>query len=243
MFPGLEMMAAGVILASASGADAAWCQASAPKIEVVPRMDPLQVDHSTSHLTLRNFATIEVSPYGPGAETVHQGLTRPNIGIRYDWQPGGTVRQAGAQNEVCLWYERIKIDLSLSPKIYVASEIPEGTCTYREVLAHEQKHLAVSRRVVNKYAKLIGQAVLSDITAKGWVAGPVPKEVQMETQEGLDRRLEGIVKSYFSALEKEHEAMQKQVDTLSEYQRVDAACPKDPPYIKQALEKAATAPR
>lgn len=105
-------------------------------------------------------------------------------------------------------------------KIYVAKEFPKRSCPYREVLAHEEKHKAVDRQLVEEYSEKI-KTLFLDVSKK---IGVVRNATSAIVDDQIDSAFSQAISKLTKEIETEHVERQKQVDTKEEYQRVTDSC-------------------
>lgn len=131
------------------------------------------------------------------------------------------VETEGRGETRCVGYADGELRLRLGARIYVASEIPDGTCLYREVLAHEHKHRALGADMTAGLARDLEAAVaaaLAEAPYEEVPAGAKPWVV-------AERRLDGIIDAVYAVFRREHSRRQLAIDSDAEYHRVGTACP------------------
>ncbi len=202
-----------------------WCQPKeAPHINIHTSTDQVSFDFSLSEKQLNKFSVSTVNPYASNIITDVGGLMKG--GIEANMQMSfGTMTDRGA-GQMCYWHDTIDVSLHIKPTIYIANEFPAGSCMHTAIMEHEQKHVTVDREIVNKYAKLIGEAFQSDIT-RYRVFGPIPISQGDAMAQQLKHRMESIFKTYTAQMSAERKQRQQQVDNINEYERVNHLCPKE----------------
>ena len=95
---------------------------------------------------------------------------------------------------------------------------------FNAIMEHEQKHVMVDREIVNKYAKLMGQAIRDDITTHR-IYGPVPISQQQSLNQQLNTRMETLLNHFTNQMSTERRKRQQAVDSLNEYERINHLCP------------------
>lgn len=101
---------------------------------------------------------MEVPPRG----WVLQGVTITNdhLDIR-----AKTARQTLRDGRVCIWLVWVEATLGMPEQhVYVANDYPDYSCEYRSVLAHENKHVAINRTVVQSFAEPMRKALQDGVT-------------------------------------------------------------------------------
>lgn len=123
----------------------------------------------------------------------------------------------------CVWVQALQVNLSLHSMIYIARELERGTCDYRELLAHERKHVAIDQEIMTKYRAEM-RAFLEQRLIFDGVVGPVPVNLARGAQSDLVRQVGQLVDTKMQALHQERDARQQALDTPEEYARLNAAC-------------------
>ena len=217
---GLDYFVAGYLhLASAGNL---CSRQSEPKITVASSDTKIRYDGSKSQAELDNFKYDTVSPYDKSLQTHVGGLmagevsVAQNIRIYQETYP--------RLNQGCLYIDAIKVDLHIKPVIYIASEYPKGSCMYNAVMEHEKKHIAVDRAIVGKYTGVITRGVRKALAKIGAAHGPFTQGQLKFEQEKLQTFVQDTIKQYSAQMSAERQKKQQDVDTLEEYERVQAKC-------------------
>lgn len=200
-----------------------WCTSvQSPHIRVKTDTDNIQYDFSKSEKDLNHFSIDTVNPYGDSVITDVGGLMQGRINVSQRMKYGTLTNTR--TSEICYWYTEVTVSLHVSPTIFVAKEFPKGSCKHKAILDHEHQHVMIDREIVNKYAKMIGDTLYREVSERG-VFGPVPlsKSTQLEGQ--LKKRMELLLTQYSDQINEERRIRQQALDSLSEYERVNKACP------------------
>ena len=209
-----------LVMSPALAAD--WCRPNqAPHINVQTSTDQIGYDYSRSEKDLNNFDITTVNPYGNNVITDVGGLMKGGIMTQQQMSFGIIANPNVHQS--CLWYDTINVSIHIRPTIFIAREFKQGTCMHNSIMQHEMKHVTADRLIVNKYADLIGQA-LRDDAAKYPVFGPVATSEQEKLVSMIKERLQKILTHYTTQMSAERKELQQQIDSLSEYERVNKSC-------------------
>ncbi len=194
----------------------------APVIEIKPTTKKVEFVLSKTSEQLEALKSDTVSPYAPGTDTATGGLRQdtPEIKMEIKW---GTMHYT-ARDVVCLWYDKINVTITLNPKIYIASdgEFRNEKC-HAAIKEHELKHVAVDREVVNRYALRLGKAIQEAVNEAG-AMGPYNMHEFDAAQGRLVAHIESVMEAQELHLHTEMAKRQAQVDTIEEYERVNAIC-------------------
>ncbi len=192
-------------------------------INITPSTQKVQVITNRTLAQLQNEQIDTINPHSFNGVSVTQGFAQGKISMKAEVKLDySTLPQYRA---ACLWYDTISVSFDIDPHIYIAKEVHQDRCMGQAVLAHEMKHVNADRQVVNKYSQIIGQKLITELKARGFMAGPV----KIEEAEAIAERMK---KTVMQIIELEHERMnldrrdaQGQVDSAQEYARVAALCP------------------
>lgn len=213
---GIDVIAASGLLALT--ANPVTCTVpKAPVITVRPVTDrPRRID-SRSIAQLGRQKADTISPYGRNVEQMIFGLHVGSLKLSASTQIGYRVYELLEVS--CLYYNAVNIEIRLSPAIYVVKEFKPGSCAHDAVLAHEKKHAAVDREIVNKYAPRIGAEVQKAINAAG-ALGPYPLADMKPASDRMIRHVQTAIALLELQMTEEQARRQQAVDSLEEYERV-----------------------
>ncbi|MBL6455627.1 hypothetical protein JMJ55_09855 [Belnapia sp. T6] len=120
-------------------------------------------------------------------------------------------------------------------RVRIAREIPEGGCLWREVLAHERRHVAVNRRSLRE-AAAAARAAAAAWAARAEGHGATLEEAMAGLRTGLRQAIEPALAAMRSGRATAHGA----IDTQAEYERLGRTCPADQQRLREALRQAAS---
>lgn len=182
------------------------------------------INHTKSRYDLRDFDVSTKSPYGDKNFTHVNGLMRGPVELTTKmtiaWQSDAS------RQENCFWYRTITLTLKLQPTIYVAKEIPKGTCYFNAIIQHEMKHVEVDRGLIRDYQNIIYDTIENYVHS----AGPLdhsPMGDEKAAQKKLTKDLEREVQDIHVRMREDRIERQAAIDTLGEYNRVADECDLD----------------
>ncbi len=115
------------------------------------------------------------------------------------------------------------VDLTIGYReviVYIPREVPQGTCGFNEVLAHEQKHVNVNRQLLVDFTPYITQRVQEFIRQNG-NAG----QQDMDTASAnLNAKLRALLAEVGQQMFDENTRRQRLVDSPEEYRRISLSC-------------------
>lgn len=158
-----------------------------------------------------------------------QGLTRG--GVAYQMKSSITIMSSGNRMYSCYYFKDITITMDSTPEIYIASEIPENTCLYREVMNHELTHYNIIRDVIRDYIPAFWSQ-LNGLVARVQVLGPFQGNSQAQAMQQMKSYIDSIFHGIQPQMGRDMNNRHARLDTKAEYERVKAACPQDLKYMK-----------
>jgi hypothetical protein len=211
----LALAAAGVAHADAAvpvPTFAARCEAAARREQVHVQAGEAgwRVDNSRSWRMLTQMKRTGV----PGAYVLGLTHTESRVAIQVE----GQLLQDAATGAECI-APRVDVRLRYLPVvIYVGSEFKPHTCPYREILAHEMRHLNAYLTFLPKVEERVRVRVAERFDGK-----PVygrRGETQAALRREIDTRWMPYVKDEMSRVE----TLQAGIDTPQEYARLSKVC-------------------
>ncbi len=166
-------------------------------------------------LGYRDLGVLAASLARPNARVL--GLTRGKIAVRFDARTAYYVERT--QRWECA-SPQLTVSYGFSPvTVYVAREIPQGSCAYDAVYRHEQQHVKIYHDHLVAIEKRLAEALQNRFsTGKPW-RGPVG-----ETRARLQRELDERWIPFFEREIGQAEPAQAAIDTPEQYARVAASC-------------------
>ncbi|WP_431856581.1 hypothetical protein [Azospirillum sp.] len=218
----LLLTAAALLAASAfarpAAAQAAGCpRFDRPALQIDTQVVPLKRDFDRTLAQLQAMPGRSGGPAGARAGQV-LGLAhatfgeRWQVGAHFSPQPGGVVCAALARLTVTFGFqERI---------VYIARELPPGTCIQREVLNHEMKHVSTDEALLREFMPGFKRRLEAVAARQGTIRAR--SETQAMTM--LRQPIDAAVRELMQDFSRERDRRQAKVDTLEEYRRVSKSC-------------------
>lgn len=222
MFGGFDILVASMAFHLVSQKPVVCSVPNPPKINIKPMTDEIQYDFSRSMDELGQQRTDTVNPYSPNVDTATGGLRKDQPEMRLNVKMG--TRQYPSLGVFCVWYEEIDFEIQLKPEIYVAKEFNYRPCR-QAILDHELKHVTVDRKVINKYARVMGEAIRDAVNEVGALGPYNLHNIKTIEQQMMDH-VQSAIGSKQILLEREMRQLQAQVDSLQEYEAVSKYCTK-----------------
>lgn len=141
--------------------------------------------------------------------------------LRFDLSSVRFVSVEGRDGHVCAGFEDGEIRLRLSASVYVAREIPEAACLYREVLEHEMKHKSLGEQMTKAFARDLEAQIGAALEAQPFTEVPAGTG----WRQAANRRLDQLIDDAYRVFGRQLSRSQLGIDSDAEYKRVDDACP------------------
>jgi len=150
----------------------------------------------------------------PGSYVLGLTRTESRVGVKVQ----GRMLSDPASGYECV-APRLDITLSYLPiVVYIGREFAPGTCSYREILAHEMRHLATYLKFMPQAEKTVGEALARRFQGKPLYA-PAGQARDLLQRE-LDTGWMPFIKNEMVKVER----MQAAIDTPQEYARLGKVC-------------------
>ncbi len=200
------------LLWSTSQAFAAACpQADEPNVIVTTDTGPIQYDRSKSVSQLSQLSNEPTE-----GRTI--GRTSPKVDFTY---AVGTAISTFPDGTVCAALTNLTIQLRHSiTTVYIAREIPAGSCLDREVRIHENRHVTVNNVLLSEYQNHISRELRPSLRN----IGAIRASNEDVATEALSRRIETLFSPIFKKMDAERLRRQNQIDTPQEYERAARVC-------------------
>jgi len=184
----------------------------APSVTVTRLEEPITINTQYGYRELTHLGS-DIARTGQAILGLTRGKARASFSVTMTRHPDKTRRWECASPQILLTY-------GFSPMtIYVAKEIPKGTCAYDEVLRHEMRHVTAYRSHLAAIEPKVREALTARfVTGEPW-RGPLgqpPRQLQREISERWQPYMEHEINLGMAA--------QKEIDAPEEYARVLDSC-------------------
>lgn len=157
-----------------------------------------------THHSIREGLSLGLTRYEPILE-----VRAPIVGIKL---PNGGSCAHVEHVDVTLGYENVVV--------LVAHEIPQGTCGFNEVMAHEMRHIAANQQILQMYVPRIADELKAYLRVNG-----ARQEASTDYAMNIvGQKLHDIVNPLLQEMSQENERLQQTIDTPQEYARITASC-------------------
>jgi hypothetical protein len=143
------------------------------------------------------------------------GATAAQAQGRTSWQMQGEPQPDGSY---CWAIAQLQIVVTVATKVYIAREVPRGSCLWNEVVKHEAKHVRADQKLFPQLSSLIRPKVLRAVSHSVSAAN------QTEAQGALSRIVNKAVQDAVAAFQVTRNQLQLTIDTPEEYRRANRVC-------------------
>lgn len=207
----------GLCVASASRAAECESYPNVP-VAVTPRFDEPRYDLNIDLASLQAMA----KDSRRGIPENHQGLTlglthympvvELHVPVKTITYPDGIVCSYVERADAVIGYRDVVV--------YIPQEVAQGTCGFDEVMAHEQKHIAVNRAILDEFQPRIEQQLQAFLKLNS-----VFRQTNAEYAASLVRqKLQEILDQTSDEIFAENRRRQKEVDSHEEYMHITNSC-------------------
>lgn len=184
-------------------------------VHVTPRFDAPSYDF---HVGIGDIVAMSSDMHHAIHEGLTLGLTRYEPVIAINAPIVGVRRSDGTS---CTHVEHVDVSVGYeNVVVYVARDIPQDSCGFHEIMAHEQKHINVNMRILQKYVPRIETELHAYLQTNG-----INKDADVElAMKDIKARLHEIVASILENVSHQNELLQQDVDSPEEYARITASC-------------------
>ena len=189
-----------------------------PRIQVIVDISDTVYDFSRPLAELNRLGARAATATGSDVSRL-LGLTHQAFVASTNTAPSKVVERAGGG--YCYGTGDGTITLRLATEIFIASELPVGSCLYSQVLAHEERHAKVGRRLFGEYTANVERAIAESLAEMPFIPIDAPGAAPLAAK----ARLEAIIKPLYNDFKSTYRKRQAIIDTSGEFARVRAACP------------------
>ncbi len=194
---------------------------TSPVVDLALPEEAPALDHSQ---TLQQMAALRTSYDAAALEKSDHAAGLYAAGFNISWSIDYRSVQHPQTREACVDLSRLAVTVTLvDPKIFIAREVNYGSCLYRAVLEHEQRHARVDRQILETARYSMRDTLRRRVMALERVpAGSVTLAGEL-----LKSQVADFMQPLMNALSLERVRLQADIDTKEEYQRVSKLCEDD----------------
>ncbi|MGR0183591.1 hypothetical protein [Azospirillum aestuarii] len=203
--------------ATAQGGVAACPDFAPARVVLDLQIAPLRTDYSQS---IRQLA--QKPGRRPIAGRTANSHTLGLAAIQYNqqWQAGVMTASLG-QGRYCGAAQTLTVTFGYDERtVYVARELPQGSCIHGEVLAHEMNHVTVDEQLLREYVPVLKRR-LEDVVGR---ARPAQGRSERQVMAAIEQPIKAAMRQLMEEFGRERNARQARIDTPAEYERISRSC-------------------
>ncbi len=199
-------------LSPAAMADICRAPKAPPLVNVIAVLPQPEETHSPSYHDLTKEMGAKLKPSYDAMGVSHSDLGFTFV-VNTTW--------VAYRGHRCHYLTSVDLRFGYSQRrVELARELPEGSCMYQEVRAHEYRHVAVDDGIVRNNLGYVKEQL--ELALGG--LGPVDTDNSDEALNGFKKAVRAALKPISQHVFALQDAAQERVDTESEYARVENAC-------------------
>lgn len=224
------------LMALAPSHAAAQCETHIPPfIEITVSDAAPRFDYSLSQKKMAALAQSEQLPASDVYDLTVNAMSTGNLRIDRVIKFKG---QKLPQDHVCVQVSHVLVDMHIDPVIYIASELHDVGCEFKEYYMHEMKHVEADRLLLADYKSVIARNLsFAFPTSADFNSGPLPAKDTEQTRLDLQDSVNGALEATFASMLRERSDRQKAIDSNDEFLRLTYACRPGGAGVKPELRR------
>lgn len=223
---GLDTLAASslMILASSSPYGDVCAKNQKISINVTPIVGKAQYNTSSGLKDVQGASLDVRDPYGFRDSATTYSYTRSKIVPKVSISLGYESMHRRGRSVLCAAYKSVSVQISLESSVTMASEVYKDECMRNALIKHEQRHVALDREIVNKYAAQIGQTIAEEARGERAVLGPVLKRHKQDLSNQMRRYLQKLIELELQKMSLERNEKHRDIEASTDYNDLGKEC-------------------
>jgi len=154
-----------------------------------------------------------------GSHETPVGLTAASLKLDSRFQIN--VKKRGDDYMVCAQISAFDLNFGFDDTtVYIANELPHGSCSYRTVLEHELRHVQTDQYLVQAYVPILPDLLRNALRHIGTIRASSSEAAEEEIRASISKYMADLGKN-LSQVRQKHQA---EIDTKQEYERLSRSC-------------------
>ena len=168
---------------------------------------------------LRQFALDSQKDFSSTRHETPVGLTAASLKLDTHFEIN--VRVSPDDPLVCAQIKSFQMDYGFDDTmIYLARELPNGSCSYHTVLEHEQRHVAADENLVRSTTPFLKEQLRGALARIGVIRASSPQVAETQIHDMISGYMKELGKN-LSVVRQKHQSF---IDTPQEYDRLSHSC-------------------
>lgn len=225
-----------MLLCAPSTAFAVECGPGAtPVINIMTSVSEPRFDYTISQKKMEKFTGNADIPSSAIYDLTVNAMSTGKMDVRNNIK---YTTQAKEGRQICIQVAQIDVDIHIDPVIYIATELRDDACEYKEYLLHELKHVEEDKKLIEDYKVIIKRNMAFAFpTPRDYMVGPVPASLAKDARQKLEENIEGALEATIASMIRERVPRQRAIDSAGEYLRLAVACGEGGAGVKPELRK------
>ena len=190
-----------------------------PNVSVKQLVISPQYNHTLDLANIRRLAIEGGNNVASGQHETPVGLTAASLKLDSRFQIN--IKSRGDDPLVCAQISDFELNFGFDDTIvYVASELPYGSCSYGVVLEHEMRHVQTDLFVVQSYLPILPNLLREAVRYVGTIRASSAEVAEEQIRSSISRYMGDLGKSLSQVRQK----YQGQIDSKDEYLRISKSC-------------------
>ena len=193
-----------------------------PEVEVAAHQADPTFSYNASSQDLTRRGSDAYTPPGAEGPSWHKGgLTEARTAFQ---QKMNYTVEKFPNGLTCIYVDKIVLQVTSTPTVWVANDFPQGSCMYNAVREHEMKHVHAEQSVLTTHIGRLKTA-LENVSRYRTVFGPGSEADVRARYDAYQQQVNTVVNDEFTVYRYDEGKAQQAIDTLQEYQRISHLCP------------------
>lgn len=205
------------------GSQAFACELSSarPVVTVTTIETPVRYDLTRSVEQLNGMDIDTVSPYPSNYHTNVGGLMSGQVAVEHKI----AFNHETLGDRSCVSVDAVELVISISPKIFIASDFQDQTCWFKEIFAHESKHVDADRKLISTHkGRFVDGVNMTFMQPRDFSSGWIEASDENAAETEITANIEDTIRVLFKQMLEERQQKQQDIDSLHEYNRISRAC-------------------
>lgn len=192
------------------------CPKSTPSFRLKEKIIKAEIlqDISSRELTEKRSKESTLSPRDHVLGITHSNLETA-ISARFSAK--------GSNDSFCVELTDVEMEFIARPVVHIANDFKKGSCEYRKILNHENKHVRTTNAFVRRYKSKLGTHIRKSFKNLP-SGGPVTRKGTESLQQQYLDFIQQAAKEYLEKVYPELIKAQAKIDTPEEYAKTAKKC-------------------
>lgn len=221
---------------SAAAQAAETCQhLGAPAINVTISTAQPHFDYSLTQAKMAQYAEAAHLPAADVYDLTVNAMSTGDLHIDRQVKLTGQKLQDGL---ACVQVTEVNVHIHINPVIYIAQELHDEGCEFKEYYLHEMKHVEEDRKLVGDYKAVIARNMAFAFPDPiDYSTNTVPLAQAEVAAQTLRDNIEGALSATFDSMMRERRERQRMVDNTGEFMRLTRVCGEGGAGVKPELRR------